>query len=264
MGQPPQQYPYPQPQPQKPWEPGLPPKQRWSRRKKWTIISAIVAAFLIIGTVNAIISGGRGILNQEQPTPTYNVAQQANQPTGGIKLTAKPTQIISLSEHLTFSGDISGVLTQGDNPGPLTHDNPIPNYIQQPDGSFFDPAPTLTQCSDFDSGVGQDYVAVIVGKVGTMRYAVTVEINEDNPAYTNPGTALRPGNTNMGGSVTVYEIGGKNRRWQQVYGPALQDTVIVMHTDKVSGTVDAWMASTDLSQKEASSTLHVQGNWRCG
>jgi len=49
-----------------------------------------------------------------------------------------------------------------------------------------------------------------------------------------------------------------------VYGPALQDTVIVLHTNRVSGTVDAWMATTDQSQKSAESTLHMQGDWHCG
>jgi len=107
--------------------------------------------------------------------------------------------------------------------------------VQQPDGTFFDPAPPWTQCSDFDTSVGRDYVAVIIGNVGTRRYAVTIEINEDDPAYTKPGTELRPGNINSGGSIEVYEMGGKNRRWQQVYGPALQDTVIVLHTNRCIG-----------------------------
>lgn len=169
-----------------------------------------------------------------------------------------------LAEHLSFQGDILGTLTLGIDPRPLTHDNPIPDYVQQPNGTFFDPAPSWTQCSDFGSTIGQDYVAVIVGNVGTRRYAVTVEINEDNPAYTNPGTKLLPGDTNNGGSAEVYEMGGKNRRWQQVYGPVLQDTVIVLYAGRASGTVDAWMATTDQSQKGAQSTLHMQGDWRCG
>lgn len=175
-----------------------------------------------------------------------------------------PSATKPLTEHLTFSGDVSGILAAGDEPHPITHNNPIPNYVEQ-NGTFFDPAPTWTQCSDFEvSGAGQDYVAVIVGKVGTGRYAVTVEINEDDPAYTNPGTPLRPGVTNSGGSIEIYEIGGQNRRWQQVYGPAQQEPVISLRSDKTSGTVDAWLATTDQSQKTASGTLHLQGDWRCG
>lgn len=238
----PQQYPDPQP-----------PKPRWSRRKRWRVIGAIVAAFLIIGTINALLSGCEGIGNTATDTTPTQAAQS--------KPTAHPTQPPPLAENLTFSGDVSGVLTAGDEPHPITHDNPLPAYVQR-NGTYFDPAPTWTQCADFDSGI--DYVAVIVGKVGTMRYAVTVEINKDNPAYTKPGTELRPGNINSGGGVHVYEMGGKNRRWQQVYGPAQQDTVIVLHADRVSGTVNAWLATTDQSQKIASSTLQLQGDWRCG
>ncbi len=205
---------------------------------------------LVLATVMALITG----CGTTAPSGTSS----ANIP-GSPSVAAKP-----LAEHLTFHGDISGILTMGIDPHPLTHDNPIPDFVQQPDGTFFDPAPPWTQCSDFTTSAGQDYVAVIVGNVETRRYAVTIEINEDDPAYTKPGTELRLGNINSGGSVEVYEMGGKNRRWQQVYGPALQDTMIVLHAKRVSGTVDAWMATTDQSQKSAQSTLHMQGDWRCG
>jgi hypothetical protein len=174
---------------------------------------------------------------------------------------------VPLAEHLTFHGDIAGTLTAGVNPRPLTHNNPTPDFVEQPDGTFFDPAPKWTQCSTFDSnntGTIDDFVAVIVGTVNGKRYAITVEINMDDPAYTKPGTELQPGDTNTGGSVEVFEVGGQNRRWQQVFGPNLQDTTTVLHTDRKSGTVDAWMASTDLSQKNATATLHLQGDWRCG
>lgn len=204
---------------------------------------------LVLATAMALITG----CGTTAPSSTSSVNIPASP-----RVAAKP-----LAEHLTFHGDISGMLTTGIDPHPITHDNPIPDYVQQPDGTFFDPAPLRTQCSDFDTSVGRDYVAVIIGNVGTRRYAVTIEINEDDPAYTKPGTELRPGNINSGGSIEVYEMGGKNRRWQQVYGPALQDTVIVLHTNRISGTVDAWMATTDQSQKSAESTLHMQGDWHC-
>lgn len=178
---------------------------------------------------------------------------------GGSGTSVMPTVTTTpLAEHLIFKGDVSGTLTTGVNPRPLNHDNPTT-------GS----PPQSTQCSTFASLPGSDtiddYVAVIVGNVGSQRYAVTIEVNEDNPAYTKPGTQLLPGDTNDGGSVEIYEVGGHNRRWQQVFGPNSQDpAVIVLHADRKSGTVDAWMASTELSQKDAPATLHLQGDWRCG
>ena len=173
-----------------------------------------------------------------------------------------------LAENLTFHGDISGTITIGIDPRPLTHSNPTPNFIQQPDGSYFDPAPKWTQCSDFNAGasIGSDLpdaVDVIVGTINGKQYVVSVEINEDNPAYTKPGTALSPGDNNSGGSIEVYEVGGQSRRWVQTYGPATQAPVIVLHADRKSGTVDAWMVTTDQPQ-DGTATLHIQGDWRCG
>lgn len=165
-----------------------------------------------------------------------------------------------LTEHLVFTGDISGTVTTGINARPLSHENPISDTTGQP--------ARFTQCSDFnvpELGDTRDYVAVIRGAVVSQQYVVEVEINEDDPAYTKPGTKLLPGVTNTGGSVGVFEIGGNNRSWQQVYGPSSQEpAVIVLNADQKSGTVDAWMASSDLSQKDATATLHLRGDWRCG
>ncbi|HEX5548926.1 MAG TPA: hypothetical protein VFX24_16090 [Ktedonobacterales bacterium] len=174
-----------------------------------------------------------------------------------------------LAENLVFHGDISGTMTTGIDARPLTHDNPLPDLTTQADGTFFQPPPHYTQCSTFASLPGSDtiddYVAVIVGTVDGKRYAVSVEINMDDPAYTRPGTKLLPGETNTGGSVQVYEAGGQNRSWQQVFGPNSQEAaVIVLGADRKSGTVDAWMASAALSQKGSPATLHLQGDWRCG
>lgn len=241
---------YPQNQIQIPLEPGPPPKKRWSRSKKWKVTGIVIAVLLVIGLINGIISGGKGIGDQGNDSQPTSTPTQAAQP---------------LVENLTFQGDISGTLTTGINPQPLTHSDPIPDLVQQSDGTYSEPAPTNTQCSDFDSGYGQDYIAVIVGNVGTMRYAIAIEISESNPAYTKPETALHlRGSRDDQGSVEVYEMGGKNRRWQQVYGPALQDTTIVLHTDRASGTVDTWLATNDQSMNDASSTLHMQGEWKCG
>ena len=250
------QQPFPsQPQPYyPPPSPMMQPPPPRRKRRIWLWIIGIIIVLVVIGSLSNHGSS--------QPSTTTRTAPAS---TSSANIPASPSVAVNpLAEHLTFHGDISGVLTTGIDPQPLTHNDPIPNYVQQPDGTFFDPAPLWTQCSDFDTTAGRDYVAVIVGNVGTKRYAVTIEINETDPAYTNPGTELRPGNINSDGSVEVYEMGGINRRWQQVYGPALQDPVIVLHTDRVSGTVDAWMATTDQSQKSAVGTLHIQGNWRCG
>lgn len=199
-----------------------------------------------------------------------SAASASNTPSSGnTPVSPTPTATpMARTEHLTFQGDIAGSITTGIDPRPLTHSNPTPDYTQQPDGSFFDPPPRWTQCATFDalnSGTLNDYMAVIVGMVGTHRYVVAIEVNMDDPAYTKPGTKLYPGDINSGGSVEVYEVGGQNRRWQQVSGPASQEpAVIVLHADRASGTVDAWMATTDQSQKIATATLHLQGDWRCG
>jgi hypothetical protein len=166
-----------------------------------------------------------------------------------------------LAEHLVFHGDLSGTITTGIDVRPFTHDNPVTNILNQPSG------PAFTQCSTFDSmdsGTIDDYTAVIVGMIGNKRYTVTVEINMDDPVWTHPGTTLELGNNGIGGSVGVYEAGGQNRQWAQVYGPAMQAPVVVLHADRKSGTVDAWMATTDQSMNDATATLHLQGDWRCG
>ncbi len=177
-------------------------------------------------------------------------------------LSGNTTSTTPRTEHLTFAGDVAGTLTTGIDPRPITHENPLPGLVTQADGTYFDPPPRFTQCSTFASLPGSDtiddYLAVLVGTVNG------VEINMDDPAYKTPGTALHPGDNNSGGSVEVYEVGGQNRRWQQVFGPASQEPVIVLHADRASGTVDAWMATTDQSQKSATATLHLQGDWRCG
>lgn len=198
---------------------------------------------------------------------SLDVASGDTLPAPAATATPAPTPI-PLAENLTFKGDIAGTLTAGIAPRPLTHDDPMPALATATDGSFVEPPPRFTQCSTFDAiggGTLDDYLAVIVGNVGAKRYAVVVEINMDQPAYTKPGTQLLPGDTNTGGSVNVYEVGGKNEVWQQVFGPNLQEAaVIVLNANRKSGTVNAWMASADLSQKDAPATLHIQGDWRCG
>jgi hypothetical protein len=275
--------PYPPPGPIPPQK--LSPRQRFARLPllgKLGIGCGGAFGLLLVCLIGLIILGaivGPPPSQSSQPTTVAQAqthVQATTPPTATLQMTPTPTATptntpaptstaTSLVEHLTFQGDISGMLTAGVNPHPLTHENPVPAYVQQPDGTYFDPAPTRTQCADFDvSGFGRDYVAVIVGTVGTEQFAVTIEINESDPAYMTPGTELLPGNHNSGGGIEVYEIGGQNRRWQQVYGPSGQEPVIVLHADRTSGTVDAWMASTELSQVDATGTLHLQGDWRCG
>jgi hypothetical protein len=172
-----------------------------------------------------------------------------------------------LTQHLVFKGDISGILITGVDVRPLTHDNPAGVPTEQADGTFFVPPPSLTQCATIDtlnSGTLNDYLADIVGTVGTQRYAIEIEVSMDDPAYTKPGTkALLP--DNFTGSVQVYEVGGQNREWVDTFSPTLQNSVVVLHADRKSGTVDAWMDSAALPQNGgAPATLHVQGDWRCG
>jgi hypothetical protein len=52
--------------------------------------------------------------------------------------------VAPLAESLLFHGDISGTLTTGIDAHSITHDNPIPAYTQQSDGTFFDPPPRST------------------------------------------------------------------------------------------------------------------------
>jgi hypothetical protein len=212
-----------------------------------------VNAFIIVGCLGGLI------YSVQSGTPSTNVPLIAHTP---IKTSPKATST-SLAEHLTFTGDISGVLETGENPRPLTHSNPIPDYVQK-NGTTFEPAPTWTQCADFDSGFGQDYIAVMVGNIGTMQYAITVEISKDDPAFKNPGTPLKPGNVSSKGGIELYEVSGAERRWRQVYGPSQQEPTIVLNNNRISGTVDTWLATTDQNQKFAQGTLYVQGSWRCG
>jgi hypothetical protein len=161
-----------------------------------------------------------------------------------------------LTEHLMFHGDIAGTLTAGLDVLPPTHDNPLDV-----------PPPRSTQCSTFDSnntGALDDYVAVIVGVIGGTRYAVVIEVSTDNPGYTKPGTTVSLPD-NLIGSVSVYELGGQQREWDVVLGPSEQFTVVVLHADRKSGTVDAWLVwPNGQSIKGLTGTLHLQGDWRCG
>src|SRR5712691_1131368 len=155
-----QQPPYGQPQ----WSQPL--QRPRSRRRFWLILSIIGGVLLFsciaCSVAVAVTSAPKGAT--QATTPTATLASQLPQAT----LTSVPTTLPTpsptqapkpLAEHLTFHGDISGMLTTGIDPHPITHDNPLPAYVQQPDGTFFDPAPPWTQCSDFDTSVGRDYVA---------------------------------------------------------------------------------------------------------
>jgi hypothetical protein len=181
-----------------------------------------------------------------------NAATASNAPAAP---TATPAP---LAENLTFHGDIKGTLTAGINVLPFTHDNPV--------GSTF--VPRSTQCATFDSndtGTIDDSLATIVGIVGGKEYSVAIEVSMlDNPAYTHPGTPEVLPN-NIVGSVTVYELGGQNREWDVVLGPALQFSNVVLHADRKSGTVDAWLVwPNGQSLSGLNGTLHLQGDWRCG
>lgn len=180
--------------------------------------------------------------------------------------TARPTQPASLTEHLTFQGDISGTLTAGIDPQPLNQSVPILGQENPlgPNGNYSYAVPIWTQCTDFESAsfTGSPYIADIAGNVGTSRYEITIKINKQDLAYTKPGTPLKTVESSQG-EVEVYERGGKNREWEQGVGPAGQGATIVLHADRTSGSVNVWLATTD-EASEAESTLHLQGDWRCG
>lgn len=242
-----------QTQPQEPWKAGLLLKPRWGRRKRGTVPGAIMITLLVIGIVS-VLTG----CNQAQTTSTAKRTQPAS--------TSSLAQPAFLAEHLTFHGVMSGTLTTGVDPHPISHDDPIRGleYPVGPNGNYSYPVPTWTQCSDFGSAsfAGRHYIAVIVGNVGSTRIAIIIEINKGNPAYTQPETPLETLASDQA-TVEVYEAGGQNRRWEPVRGPAGQGQVLVLHADRASGTVDAWLATTD-EASDATSTLHIQGDWRCG
>jgi len=180
---------------------------------------------------------------------------------------ATATTATPLTEHLTFSGDLSGTITAGLDPRPLMHYNPFPDATEQPDGSFSVPPPRFTQCSTFDAmnlGTLNYYVAVIIGVIGGQRYAVAFEILMDNAGYTHPGTPVSLPN-NVNGSVVVDEVGGQNRVWSDVLAPSYQSSAVVLHPDRKSGTVDVWLVFPNgRSLSGLTGTLHLQGDWRCG
>lgn len=242
--------------------------QRGNRRKD-RIAVALVLALLIVGIASVLSGCNQDINDQAQVTPTAGRTQQASptRPTRQLP-TARPTQLPILPEHLIFQGDISGTLTAGINPLPLTNNDPAEGSVPT-NGGYYDSAPTATQCAKFNSLYGSNpfttpdtYIAVIVGQVGAMRYAITLEIDMNDWAYTTPGTSLSPLQS-IYGLVNVYEIGGQKRLWESVFGPGMQGGSITLNPNRTSGTVNTWLA-TDDKAPVTNSTLHLQGNWRCG
>ena len=240
---------------QKSWEPGsLLHKLQGNHRQRGIFISAITTILLILGTAGVFTSCAQ--VQTRSLTPlTQHVP------------TARPAPPASLAEHLTFQGDIAGTLTTAADPKPINHTIPILGQEKPigPNGNYSYPVPTWTQCTDLASAsyAVNPYVADIAGNVGTTRYVVAIKINKDNPAYTKPGTLLQT-SENGQGTVDVYEEGGTNREWEQVAGPAGQGVTIVLHADRASGTVDVWLAVADETSEAEQSTLHLQGDWRCG
>lgn len=170
-----------------------------------------------------------------------------------------------VSENLFFTGEVTGHVTTGINAKTAISSNPVSGIETDAKGNYYEPAPTASQCASFhvDGFAHDDFVAVIVGQPNAGRYSLEIEVNEDQPAYTNPGTALTPGNRNRGGSVSLHEVEGE-RKWQQVIGPDGQEpATIKMDASRKSGIVDAWFTPADYSQLNTPSTIHVYGLWSC-
>jgi hypothetical protein len=171
----------------------------------------------------------------------------------------------SVGENLTFTGQVAGHVAKGVNPE--TADGSNPGFLETDShGDFQEIVPVSTQCHSFtvESLPDNDFVGVVVGQLGASRYSLNIEVSQGDRAYTNPGTPSKPGDTNDQGSVVLYRL-GTDSKWQQVAGPAGQDpATITMNPDHTSGTVDAWLEDAKYSQHDATPSIHVIGDWRCG
>jgi hypothetical protein len=223
--------------------------------------STIAAALSVVALIVAVVL---------DPTPTPSPSSSSS-PTSAPSasapsVAAPPPPPSGPIQDLTLTGDVNGRIIVGLNPQDATDSNPNPDFAQDANGNFHAPAPSATQCASFDSGYGvaNDFVGVVIAHLGRSDYAFEVEFYEARPAYQHPGTPLQPGNTNDGGSVRLARI-GTDDAWQQVVGPNGEEpATITINAGHTGGTVDAWMASTQYSQKLTPSTLHISGTWRCG
>jgi hypothetical protein len=170
-----------------------------------------------------------------------------------------------VGENLTFTGQVAGHVINGVHPETADDSNPE-SLETDSQGNFHEIPPASTQCHSFsvDALPDNDFVGVVVGQMGASRYGLNIEVSQGDPAYTNPGTPVKPGDINDDGSVVLYQL-GTDSKWQQVAGPAGQDpAIITMNPDRTSGTVDAWLEDAKYSQHDATPTIHVSGDWRCG
>lgn len=86
--------------------------------------------------------------------------------------------------NLVFSGGIRGTMTTATGALKAGTSNPTNDLSN---------LPADTQCSTFtDSGLGKDFVASVNGIVAGKHVKLSIEVNGDNPAFSTPGTALKP------------------------------------------------------------------------
>ncbi len=88
--------------------PPLPPEPpRKSRRRLWIIIAAVVLVFVVIGSINAAISGGNGVGNNTSATPTAASSQATSAPT-------QPAPTPQVHYPPKTKADLLGLAAKGD------------------------------------------------------------------------------------------------------------------------------------------------------
>ncbi len=173
----------------------------------------------------------------------------------GCSGSKKASTAADVPVNLVFTGQVAGTMTTATGALTAGKNNPTKDLSN---------LPAHTQCSTFtDSELGKDFVASIIGLVAGKQVKLSIEVNGDNAAYGTPGTPLKPGDTNRGGS-TELQLPGDSTPRSSVVGPAGQEpAVIVLNAARTGGTIHAWYADSGMSQVTSTGTVHVAGTWRC-
>lgn len=156
--------------------------------------------------------------------------------------------LVPLSQNLQISGAVTGQLTTGLNPHPLTGDDPTPTFN----------VPTWTRCALFTVGVGNTtaFEADIVGVVGGKTYALSI-VNLDLGRHPIPGTYTMDQTGYTPIDVTFASTDG-SERWSRTHGAE----AIVTFADRSSGSIAAVLP--DRPSSLPSQRVTISGTWRCG